>query len=348
MTDTAIAKAKVPEYIQAAVDYWGTERMRLLRDTIARELTIPELGLFVEVCRKTGLDPFARQIYAVKRHDKRLKREVMTIQTGIDGFRTIAERTGKYEGQQGPFWCGKDGVWRDVWLEDTLPAAARVSILRAGWQEPLWGVALWKEYAQVFPDGNPMAMWGRLPTVMLAKCAEAIALRRTFPQELSGIYTSDEIGDEVVAAASLTPTPAPRTNAQSKPRAVVVDVIEQHDEPAGVDEHPGDNVGDVPTSVVDPDDGEHTTPAKRAPKPAGGASATKTLRAFIAAVDSCETHADIDEVADSWADKLDTLPRGADMAQALLRVERAGKLGGDVDAADVLLAQNLRDAFASR
>ena len=69
---------------------WTEDRVNLLGDTLGAKLTDAELMLFIEVCKVKGLDPFSRQIYAVKRYSKRDKKEVMTIQTGIDGFRAIA------------------------------------------------------------------------------------------------------------------------------------------------------------------------------------------------------------------------------------------------------------------
>ncbi len=208
------------------------EDIETLRATIARGATDSEMGLFVQVCQRLRLDPFARQIYLVKRPG-----QPASIQVSIDGFRVVAERSGEYEGQTAPQWCGDDGEWRDVWLSKSPPVAARCGVYRRGFREPLVRVAKLDAYKQ------PGPFWQKMPEHMLSKVAEALALRAAFPHDLSGVYAPEEMGAEsapsepeaqhaTVIDVVSEPAPKPAPKAKSKPAVAqlppaAVEVIER-------------------------------------------------------------------------------------------------------------------------
>lgn len=169
---------------------FSPEQLQVIKDTICKGATNSELQLFVATCRRTGLDPFMRQIYAVKRYDGREKREVMAIQVGIDGLRLVAERSDKYAGQDPVEWLDEDGIWSEVWTgKGTHPIAARCSVYRKDWPgRKATAVCRWESYAQYLGADHKLSpTWAKMPDVMLGKCAEALALRRAFPAEMSGL-----------------------------------------------------------------------------------------------------------------------------------------------------------------
>jgi phage recombination protein Bet len=182
------------------------------RNTGQKELADrPTVEAFLQHCMRTQLDPIARQIYAIYRGGK------WGIQISIDGARLVAERTGQYEGQTTPEFTDDGETWKQVWLSSEPPKAARVGVFRRGFREPLYAIALWDAYA-VYDDvwennrktgeKKISSMWSKMGPLMLAKCAEMLALRKAFPQDLSGLYSTEEMGQagEPAAAARVDPT----------------------------------------------------------------------------------------------------------------------------------------------
>ena len=168
--------------------------IELIRKTIASDCNEEEFSLFMEVAKRTGLDPFMKQIYPIARmvsvkddSGNWSKEKKITHQTSIDGFRVIADRTGQYAGSTAPIYSQK-------LIQGKYPEFAKVAIKKIIGDKifEIEAVAFWEEFKQDF-KGKLGSMWEKMPRHMLAKCAEALALRKAFPAQLSGVYTNDEM-----------------------------------------------------------------------------------------------------------------------------------------------------------
>jgi phage recombination protein Bet len=182
---------------------WTKEQMALITRTVAKGATQDELGLFFNIAKRSGLDVFTKQIHFVKRKvwnkDTQQSEEVGTIQTGIDGYRSIAERSGTL--------AGIDDVLYDT-ETDEHPNKASVTVYRliGGTRVAFTASARWTEYAAIHPKSKEvMGQWKKMPYLMLGKCAEALALRKAFPNDLSGLYTQEEMDQAQEPIVDATP-----------------------------------------------------------------------------------------------------------------------------------------------
>ncbi len=187
-------------------------KVQLIKRTVAIGATDDELELFLHQCQKTGLDPLAKQIYFQKYSTKAGPK--MSIITGIDGYRLVADRTGKYAGNDEAVFDGKISQTR---YQTTFDAPAKASVtvwkLVSGQRVAFSNSAYWNEY---YPGDKKGSMWQKFPHVMLAKCAESGALRKAFPADLSGVYTQEEMSQadvpiDIVTGEIAEPEPTPTT-----------------------------------------------------------------------------------------------------------------------------------------
>lgn len=144
------------------------------------------MAAFIAACRRTGLDPTAKQIYAAQMGGK------WTVLIGIDGMRLVAQRTGQYDGQDPIEWLATEGgQWTTV--PPKSPFAARVRIYRKGVGRPLEQTVTFAEFGS-----NAKGNWEKRPSHMLGIRAESHGFRRAFPMELAGLYTAEDFENDAV------------------------------------------------------------------------------------------------------------------------------------------------------
>ena len=175
---------------------WDEQQIAVLQaGGIDNDVTEPELMAFLHECQRRKLDPFSRQIYLIGRYDRNKGRKAYRSQTSIDGFRLIARRAADKSGidysYEDTIWFDDEGRRHEVWLSRGVPAAAKVVVIRNG--QRFDAVARYGAYVQTNRDGEPQGLWRSMPDVLIAKCAEALALRKAFPEDLGGIYTEEEM-----------------------------------------------------------------------------------------------------------------------------------------------------------
>jgi len=197
--NTALATvSQAPTEIAVHAAQMFTEAQeQMIRDMFAPTASELEFRVLISIARARRLNPLLSQIHFVKRRQKIKEQdnqghwierweEKWSCQVAIDGLRSKAEETGRYDGQDEAEFDREDGQ-----------LVARVRVYRKGISRPFVGVAYWNEFVQTYGRGDraePTRMWAQMPRHMLAKCAEALALRKAFPEELAGLYTPEEMG----------------------------------------------------------------------------------------------------------------------------------------------------------
>jgi len=177
---------------------WTEQQTRMVREMFAPGASDVEFATMVQLAKARGLNPWTRQCFFIKRYDSSKGKEVWQCQVSIDGARATAVRTGMYAGQDAPEF----GVLSDGTIE-----WCKVAVWRKDSSRPTVAVAYFEEYAQTKRSGELNAMWRDRPRTMLSKCGEMLALRKAFPEDMSGLYIAEEFGDDEARVREVT---APR------------------------------------------------------------------------------------------------------------------------------------------
>ena len=197
------------------------DESRLLKE-LYPDFSSEELAVMAEVARRRGLDPLSHHIVPVHRWNSRLQRQTMVLLMTIDGYRSLAERTGQYFGQD-DIQFGEETEGHPAWARATVYKLFPQKVGR------FCATAYWDEFVQMDGQGRPTGLWGKMPHNQLAKCAEALALRKAFPI-LSGLYIKDEFPEEGEAelengaqlAVEVEMIEAARSETEAKPSAEAV------------------------------------------------------------------------------------------------------------------------------
>lgn len=169
------------------LDYSDKELLKTLRNTVAIGATDDEFKMFTLFCQSTGLNPLKKEIWFIKTKGY-MKDGVQVdgrvqMMTGINGYLAIANRHPMFDGME--MHVEKQSVKK-------FPEYVEVKVWRKDRSRPCIARAYWDEYYQAGRNGKP-SIWDQKPVTMLAKVAKSIGLRESFPQEMSGLYTDDEM-----------------------------------------------------------------------------------------------------------------------------------------------------------
>lgn len=166
--------------LPTTINFSDPKLVKTLKETVARGLNDSEFVLFAEHCRSTGLNPFKKEVWAIKAGER------LQIMTGLNGFLAIANSHPAFDGMEVEVDTDPQGN----------PTKATCKVYRKDRKFPSVGIALMKEFRKDTP------IWRQMPSVMLTKCAKSIAIREAFPQELGGLYTAEEMPPEYSAEAN--------------------------------------------------------------------------------------------------------------------------------------------------
>lgn len=210
---------------QIATTSTENDIMLALKNSVYPGARDESIQLVQAYCRAAGLDPIQKPVHIVPMWDKNSGGMRDVIMPGIGLYRIQASRSEQYAGVTEPEF-GEDITEAIGGTETTYPKWCRVTVKRLmadGKIAEFTAKELWRENYAVKGGKDksvaPNAMWAKRPYGQIAKCAEAQALRKAFPEigaqptaeEMEG--KSIEMGEaDVVRAVPARPAPEPYTD----------------------------------------------------------------------------------------------------------------------------------------
>jgi phage recombination protein Bet len=185
-----------------------------LKNSIYSGAKDESIMMVLDYCKAAELDPMQKPVHIVPMWDKNLKCMKDTIMAGIGLYRIQAARSNQYAGVSEPEY-GKtinsklDGIAisHPEWCKVTVKKIVQGVLVEFAAKE------YWVEnYATAKKDTTaPNTMWKKRPFAQLAKCAEAQALRKAFPELVSHHPTAEEMEGKSFIENDLTPDVTPKT-----------------------------------------------------------------------------------------------------------------------------------------
>lgn len=213
----------------------NSQEVEMIKKALGVEMMPEDFRIFLHLAKKVNLDPFSKQIYPVPFNTKVGNSWIKRYQTviAIDGLRAIALRSGEYEGQTTPlFFDEETKEWEEAYTGTGHPFACKVGVYRTGLREPVYAVAHWEEYAKKDKAGVLTSFWKDKGCLMLAKCAEALALRKAFPNDTASLYIEEELDKSIVHVEAEIVEEEPALTVSYKDGiAEIKDIVEPLDSP---------------------------------------------------------------------------------------------------------------------
>ena len=197
-------------------------RVALFSRTAGKELRGAEVDEALEWCEIYGANPFVRDIYFfVFDADKPDKRRVVPV-LGIGLYRKIAARTGNYRPDEAPpRFVYSEAAVGPLNPKGLVSAEVSVNVHSHGAWHKVTSCLKWEERAPIReiwaendhgkrrPTGTfeldpKKTNWATMPETMLAKCTEADAIRKAWPNETSGSYLAEELDAAQTIEATAT------------------------------------------------------------------------------------------------------------------------------------------------